>query len=630
MATAAHELPSALRVAGIQVAALTVSRLAPFIVPTVALGAALYPRSLGFSSLPVLPAKPNGNDGFASLGPNDPVQVGIPPTEYTRPATERKHELPISATTEPELHGGGTSVRLQPLPGKALHVDKASNFIHLAQEAETDTAPAVTPSRAKLTFSDVVIATQTDPADLGVTEDKTLRLKFQAGEYGQGNISIGWLDPSYRGGIHVEIEKSAQLPDRLMGEILARALGHEIGFIPRHELQLRASDIETKQPVTEESALTIARWALGMHGHQLTMAQRPGNRSDPFILAVSPNFRTTSYYFEDPVVLSGHQGNGEGIAAPKVFLNLNPASETFAAPPARNAKNWVPVESPDAALNQRVNNAPKNYVIPIPSSEEEAIAPRIGVSQRGHPYLAQGGPVLDAGEYKPAYDPYATALKHRTQWLTDKSGHYAPYSINPKNTAERAFQEIGRDGDLRWFPTFGKPVSTAPFAGLMVRKKVSAQQHAAYEIRVPDARALDIDGSMEALNEKSRNFPDLASMVLEPSTDKPGWVRISNIKLTEGMEGFLPTFVGQALSAVQLDQPFKGLVVNAREWEDSPSLREGNFSDGLTIYGLDSPIIYSPDKQLGKFSPEVPFVLKRGLDSGDIELSMNPNVLLQR
>ncbi len=619
---AVQELPGALRLAAFQGAAMIGTRLAPFVLPTVALSAALYPRSIGFSSLPV-PPRSDHAEGFKLLDAHDPVQAGVPHTEYTRPRTERKRELPITATTEPELHPGGQPVTLPTTPGKSVHTDRPSDHIHLAQQANTETSA---PPRAKLTFSEVQIQSQRIPLGLNIEPDKTLRLNFEAGEYGKGTISIRWEGSAFREYVHAEVEKNAQLPDRFMGEILAHALGYEIGFIPRGVLSLRVTDIEHKTPASGDSVRTITRWALGMHGHKATSDDVLVRSDEPFVVNVSPSFRTTSYSFENPTVISGDQGNGPGLATPRIFPNLSPSLRDSTAPAAASARDWRPIASPDEYLNARVNHTPKNYVIPMPTAEAGLIEARVGGRQNGHPHLAQGRPVLGAGDAKPAYDPDGEP-GHRIQWLTDTSGHYQPFGTHTKKATERAFQDAGLDGDLRWFPTFGKPVSTEPFAGLMVQKKTISAQRTVYEIRVPDARALATKGPTQALDKKSRQFPDLASVVLEPVQGRPGWVRIRDIKVIEEMDAFTPTFIGQALAAVQLEQPFKGLVVNASEWMDSPSLRETNFSDGVTIYGLD--------KQLGEFSPELPFISKRSVNVGhanarDVEFFINPAVQIQR
>lgn len=367
---------------------------------------------------------------------------------------------------------------------------------------------------------------------------------------------------------------------------------------------------------------------MALHGQKTTLSQRPENSDGSFVFNVWPSFRTTSYVFENPTVISGAQGNGPGLAPPRVFSNLRPLS--YLSAPADTAAGR-------GAMDELVAGTAMNYVIPIATapgtSLTEVIEPKVGT--RGHSYLAQGRPVLGAGEFKVVYDPDWDKGGMRVQWLTDKSGNHQPFGAHTQSITEEAFQK-NLDGDLRWFPMYDKPVTTTPFAGLAVQRMQSKtstsqpeQELGFYEIRIPDSRALSTQGPPQDLEQKRKQFPDLASAVLEPLAGRPGWVRIRDIRIAKDMRGFLPPFIGQVLAAVQLEQPFKGLVVNTAfkgprpagggdiswRWRD-------DFSNALTIYGLD--------KQLSEFSPEVPFVLERDLNSGDVEFFINPAVQTQR
>ena len=613
MAAAVQELPDALRGALIRGAGLVLGpRLASLALPTATLVATLYSPSVGDASLPFVPMRPKGRadvDGFNPLGPNDPVRRGIPGTEYTRPHTPMVRELPASATAEPQRLEGGPSVDVQPLPGRAWHAPNASDYVFLSD------------GKTKLTFSDVVITPLKDPR---VAQGGGVHLNFHAGEDGEGKISIGWVDPAYRQYVAVDIEKSAQLPDRLVGEILARALGHENGFIPRNGLWLRVTDLESRAPATQDTALTIGRWAMALHGQQANIADSTMKADGHFFLAVGPVFRATSHFFENPSVSSGARGDGPGLAEPAIFLNLEPTEGDAASQPrVTSAKQFAQAVNNSNSQNLRMGDDPKNYVIPIPFSAQGAVEPIISNPHLGHPLIAQGQPVFGAGTFRPVYDPDGGSGKLKVQWLTDHSGHYKPFGLQAKRATEQAFQEAGLDVGLRFF-SIGKPVSTEPFAGLTVQRKISSASSVAYEIRIPDARALEAKGSVKELDPKSEAFPDLASLVLEPMADQPGWVRVRNLELADDMDRFLPTLIGQALSAVSLEQPFKGLVVSPEYWEreDSSDWREGDFADGLTIYGQD--------QKLGEFSPEVPFVLKRHMDSGEVGFFINPEVLIKR
>lgn len=627
MGAAVQELPDALRGVLFRGAwSLLGPRLSTLALPTVTLAAALYPPSVGDASLP-LPPRPHDADvpdtarmslppqdsqpieGYLPLNANDPALYGAPPSVVTAPPRPMIRVLPITDTAKPQHLEGGPRVEAKPMPGKAWHAPSASDYVFLSD------------GKTKLTFSDVVVTPLKDPR---VAQDGEVRLNFRTGEYGEGKISIRWVDPAYRQYVAVDIEKSAQLPDRLAGEILARALGYENGFIPRDGLWLRVTDLESRASATQDTALAIGRRAMALHGQQANIPDSSTKADGHFFLAVEPGFRATSHFFENPSVSSGARGDGPGLAEPAIFLNLEPAEGDAASQPSMtSAKQFAQTINTSHSQNLRMGDDPKNYVIPIPSSAQGAVEPIISNPHLGHPLIAQGQPVFGAGTFRPVYDPDGGSGKLKVQWWTNHSGHYKPFGLQAKRATEQAFQEAGLDVGLRFF-SIGKPVSTEPFAGLTVRREISSASSATYEIRIPDARALEVRGSAKELNPKSKQFPDLASLVLEPVTDQPGWVRVRNVKLADGMDRFLPTFIGQALSAVALEQPFKGLVVSPEYWEreDQSNWRESDFADGLTIYGLD--------QKLGGFSSEVPFVLKQHMAPGEVGFFINPEVLLRR
>lgn len=663
IANAAQALPDALKGTLIRGAVAVVGpRLAALTLPTVTLAAALYPPQMGDASLPVpsraheaepnatstayVPLAPQGlkhAEGFKPLAPSDAVLAGIPDTEITRPRTPLIRDLPISNETKVEPLAGGAPVDLPAVPGRARWVQQMDDLALLAERSpETPSATSsssdapTAPEKTKypLTFSDVTVTVDEGHRDR-LQYRKTLRLNFQAGIYGEGNISIRWVEPDTRYVVEANVQKSEQLPPRLAGEILARALGYEEGFIPARGLWLRVVDQENGELATQEAIKTIGQWALALNGKRWHRAA-DGFRTvgEHARLDVRPGFRATTHLFATPNVISGAASTGPGLDEPKVFPSLAPSSHSLSSDPRvmdiRSHAQSMRDYTASIDFDPRPGFYQSVYVIPVPRKPGDApqiLVPTFGspLAHPGHPYAAQEQNVWAAGEYDPVFDPDWPG-NVRVQWIHGRSGHYQTFGRNPKETSEAEFQRNKLDGDGRFFSFDAMPVSTDPFAGLVVEavKSISGA-HSTYVIRIPDARALEVKGKTpeKSLAQKSKKFEDLASLKLEPIEGRPGLVRIHDgIQLDSGMRAFLPTLVGQALAAVSLDAPHTGLVISRQELRYWSERDPDAFANGLTIYGLE--------RGLGEYSPEVPFVLRREMSNGDVELTINPAVRTSR
>lgn len=557
---------------GVLPQALTVmvaARLAPLVLPTVALATALYPRQLGDASLYV-PLDPSGRgptDGFKPLEDGNPVLAGVPHTQYTRPPTPHTRELPITDTSKPQLHVGGQPVDLAPVPGKVRATPHWTDNLLLASEKISDAASkndGTHPSDQKesLSFSDVevsrrVVEIPNYSASLKAA-DQRLSLKFQTRTHGGGAILIRWPEPGDRHMVVVDLEKTTLLPNREAGEILAHALGYAQGFIPERALHLKVIDTDTKRLASADAALAIARWALAMHGKKTEGgAQLKSNHTG---FAVSHDFRTTSYVFERPITTSGHAPDGPGLSEQRVFRNLSgygvPSNHGDVLP-----RNVFLAQDLDSVVMQSQAKRPDelivSYVLTAPAHEGGSPRLQLGISDDVyHHQVAQGRDAYGAGTSIMVYDPRFGSGRggYRTQFIFDNTSMANATGRHAKTATESAYQEGGLDGAHRWVSVH-IPVSVAPFAGLQVmRHPETASTPERYEVKIPDARALEYSKN-ELPAQAISAYADLASLVIEPMTEPTGTERlayIQDIKMVENGWPILPTLIGQALEAVQL------------------------------------------------------------------------------
>lgn len=637
VAAAIQEIPDALKGTLFR-GAITVlgPRMASLALPTLTLVATLYSPSAGEASLPFVPLNPKDRadaEGFDPLDANDQIQQGVPHTEYTRPHTPVISEHPISAPAGIEVHEGARPVQLTPLPGKAQQVPHWMDGIHLATKKPLHPATSShletgQPVKQKLTFTDVVVS---DPkardGDGGLVSDKRLTLKFQTGAYGGGEISVWSPDPFYRNAVQVDFKKTSQLPDGPAGEILAHALGYTHGFTPTKRLFLKIENTDTPTLVTKDSVSAVTRWAVAMHGKRISSVDVPG--VDGYAVAyLRQGFRAAPRFFEKPNVPLGYAADGPGLDDPEIFMNRYPRGEPLRPTDDLPSDVFLAQDLTDAVRREQPNLPAVgfSYVIPVTMDAEHPIRPLISLLNASHSTLSQGRSAFGAGAGLAVYDPnFGSSGGYRNQFLTDINSQFEVHGKKAKHTIETAFQKH-LDTDGRFFPS-DIPASVEPFAGMQVRRESAAASPTHYVIKIPDARALSYQGT--PLQQTQTHYADLASMVIEPVQRQVGQLplaRISEIALDNEMRTFLPTFVGQALAAVHLTHPatreeqaFGGLLVS-QEVLSKVFLEE--FVNGLTIYGIE--------KKLGEYSPEVPFVLQRVTESGDIELTINPAVRMSR
>ncbi len=460
--------------------------------------------------------------------------------------------------------------------------------------------------------------------------DKRLHLKFQTNAYGDGEISVSWPRLFDRGIVQVDFKKTSQLPDGPAGEILARALGYTYGFIPKKSLALKIENVGTRIPASNDSVTAVARWALAMHGQKALYSW--STDSDYTVLSIGLGFRAAPRFFEEPNTHLGHTADGPQLGDPEIFVNVYPWDQRLHPTSdlpldvflARDLTAEVRRrESGNSELPQQM---PFIYVVPVPEHAQDPTLPYIGLGDDVHHRdIAQGRSAYAAGYGHAVYDPhFGRSGGYRVQFLVDPNAQFAGQGKKAKQAAEAGLQHLDAEG--RWFSLY-RPVSIEPFAGLQVHHKSSATSPTSYEIKIPDARALSYQGG--PLQQAKPSYADLASMVIESVERQAGQLplaRVSEVALGGEILELLPTFVGQALAAVQLmdsvtgtEQLFGGLLVSEQVWNN---IHSEAFIEGLTIYGLE--------KQLGTYSPEEPFVLQRKTDAGDIELTINPDVLIKR
>ncbi len=658
MANAAQALPDALRGTLIRGAfALLGSRFAPLVLPTLTLAAALYPRQLGDASLPMPPRARDGEpdattstafvplapqglehaEGFKPLNANDPKLYGPPASEFTRPPTPLIRVLPVTDTATPQRLEGGPRVDAPTVPGKAQWVSAVEDSLHLAT-ARTPPDPIAQGGTKKegLRFLDVeVTSTQVEIAQRHrrvEVPDKRLKLRFQTDNYGEGSISVRWPRPDDRKEVEVELEKDSRLPTRMAGEILAHALGYTHGFIPSQYLKLQVRDYDTDTPLSKDAVANVALWAMAMHGKQAKDFSSD-NPIDAGLFYFESAFRATSYLFEKPTTVTGYPADGPGLEDPSLFLDLHPRGDT-SHPNVQtlSAQDLMATIPPNSTADEvAAHNLKVSYVVTAPSGPHHLTELRLGSEETAHHELAQGSAAVStAGVALLVYDPHwGQGGGFRVQRLVPFS-QFLVRGGEAKRKAEAAFQAAKMDGDGRWF-TAEKPVSIEPFAGLQVRREDSSAQPVHYEIRVPDARSPFFYKKKPSSKDQDR-YEDLASLVIEPvisQSEELPLALVRNLHLGYEMFGFLPAFVGQALAAVQVRHaatgqglPFAGLRISAEDFAEWTRGQPIDFIDGLTIYGIE--------KGLGEYSPEVPFVLQRETEWGDIEFTINPAVRTQR
>jgi len=626
------------------IAVMVAARLAPVILPTVVLATTLFPRQLGDASLyvPIDPSGRKPTDGFKPLDEDHAVLQGVPHTQYTRPPTPYTRELPITDTSEPQLHEGGQRVDIAPVPGKERATSHWTDNILLAHEETPGAASAnqikhPSDQKESLSFSDVEVSRRVvripNYSASRKAADNRLDLKFQTGTHGDGAISIHWPEPGDRHIVVVDFEKTSLLPNREAGEVLAHALGYTEGFIPERSLQLKVIDTDTKQLASDDSVFEIARWALAMHGKKTEGGSKQKSSHTGF--PVSRDFRTTSYVFEPPVTTSGHAPDGPGLNEQSIYQNTS----AYGVPSNNSAALHKSVfYAPDLTTIVRQSTATPpeeilvSYAVIAPMHKSGSPELRLGLTEDVyHHQVTNGHDVYATGVSSMVYDPhFGPDGGYRTQVILDDTMLANATGRNAKMASESSYQEGGLDGANRWV-SVRIPVSVDPFAGLQViRHKGTATNPERYEIRIPDARALEYGNNQLPAHTESP-YPDLASLVLEPITEQNQTQRIAHIldiKITADRWQILPTFIGQALEAVQLTDPeagarqhFTGVRVSQAlmkrlNW----SVNSDDFVDGLTIYGIEN--------QLGEYSPVVPFVLEHDTDTGHIDFVISPEVSL--
>lgn len=624
-------------------AVMAATRLAPLLVPAAALTGLLFPRQLGDSSLyvPVSPSARSPADGYRPLAHDDPARSGTAPTKHTRPQTPSIRTLPVTHTPKPALLEGGPAVERAPLPGKAEMPGHWSDQWLLAHEVRRDAPPTRLQAKQALRFRDVAIRVhETEVQSFNgplLLSDKQLDLTFETDKHGKGKIAVHQPEPLYRGAVHASLEKPAQLSNREAGEILAHALGYTESFVPQRALQLSVKDGETGRLAEPGAVDEIAQWALAMHGKEVSA--RTPLPSGGAQYSVIPGFRVRSDAFESPVTLSGLASDGPGLAEPKTLPNLHSsgaqrAQDAFSGPDKLLPPEVFQAEGLMAAFRAQDQALPQevlfNYVIPAPHSSNASPQAALVSTSLFHDEIVQDRDASAAGVGHFVYDPHwGPNGGYRTQVLFDKFGTFEAWGTRVKKETEAVFQRAGLDGDGRWLST-RKPVSTAPFPGLQVaRYPGAAHLPAQYEVRIPDARAIEHRGAMPV--QTTQTYPDIARFVIEPiqgQADGQPRARLREIQMAEGMWPFASTLLGQALAAVRLTHPATGAVQHFHGLQISSSLmqaRKGNLHqddliDGLTIYGLDA--------QLGAYSPVVDFVLVRNTPVDEIELAINPAVIV--